>query len=53
VLIIVLNNARIMFARLGRIISGWYNGTWPEKPIKAPTPEELEPAVKQMKISLD
>lgn len=53
VLIIVLNDLRVLFAKLGRVISGWYNGTWPENKIKDPTREEVEPAIRQMKTNLE
>lgn len=53
VLIIVLNKLRVLFAKFWRKTSGWYNGTWPEKPIMEPVPENVEPAMKQMKVTLD
>ncbi len=53
VLIIVLNDFRFLMAKLWRFLVGWFSGTWPEKELVIPKKEELEPAFRQTKITLD
>ncbi len=51
VLIIVLNKARVAFANAWRFIMAWNKGTWPRHKVTKVKPEEVEPAVRQMKIN--
>lgn len=53
VLIITLNDLRVFMVKFRRVIVGFNDGTWPKKKIEKPTREEVEPATKQMKVSLD
>jgi multidrug efflux pump subunit AcrB len=53
VLIIVLNNGRVMFVNFWRHIKAWNNGSWPQNKVPEVLPEEVEPAIRQMKVTLD
>ncbi|MFW5705526.1 MAG: efflux RND transporter permease subunit [Bacteroidota bacterium] len=53
VLIIVLNDARFGYAVLMRRFRKWYHGGLPSAQPLVPSREEVEPAVKQVRISLD
>lgn len=53
VLIIVLNDLRFTFAKMIRRFKRWYHGGLPSSKPLIPSREEVEPAVKQVKISLD
>lgn len=53
VLIIVLNDIRYYWAVAWRRLSYWYNGSLPEGVSLTPTREELEPAVKHQKVTMN
>ncbi|MBE0639952.1 MAG: efflux RND transporter permease subunit, partial [Bacteroidales bacterium] len=53
VLIIVLNDLRFHSVSLWRRFSYWYHGSLPEGVSLVPTREELEPAVKQQKVTMN
>lgn len=53
VLIILLNDLRFASISLWRKFIFWYNGSLPEGKTLVPVREELEPAVRQQKITMD
>ena len=53
VLIIVLNDVRYSVTKLWRKFSNWYNDGLSNGKALVPTREEVEPAVKQLKVKLD
>ncbi len=53
VLIIVLNDMRYQAARLSRRFKKWYHGGLPASQPLDPSREEVEPAIKRVKITLE